>query len=227
MANENNECVTRSNQLWAIDRIKLNIAIKVADNHICNPLLDLVIDLYSECVAGYKLDVASHSPVLTALRHAILPKDAQAQYNTHCEWDVYGIPEGIVIDRVIDPDSSALDQIARQLGCHLHKSVRPSEGGLVERFFNAVDRNLLSQLPGYQENPHERSTVNHDTYLDLQQVEQVVGSYIVDNYNQQPYPKAPSQTRSQRWKGGLPNQPSIPSEQIFDSLLASPLQGCV
>lgn len=148
--------------------MKLNIPIRVASSHVCNPSFDLVIDLYSGCVAGYQLNVTSHSSILTALRHAMLPKDAQAQYNTHCEWDIYGIPEGVVIDGVIGPDSSTLDQIAHQLGCHFHKSVRPSEGGLVERFCNAVDRNILSQLPGYQEIPQAPSTVNYETYLDLQ-----------------------------------------------------------
>jgi len=221
MTNETNVRVTHSNQLWVIDRSKLNVPVKVANDQVCNPFLDVVGDLYSGCIAGYQLNISSDASILTVLRHAMLPKKPQVQYETHCDWEVHGIPEGIIIDGASGTDPSALDQITHQLGCQFHRRVSPSEGGSVERFFLTANHDCFALLPGFNEIP-QQLPVNREAYLELQQLEHLLGHYIVDNYNQQSSPKAPRQTRSQRWKDGLINQPSIPSKQILDSLFSSP-----
>ncbi|WP_190274142.1 Mu transposase C-terminal domain-containing protein [Geitlerinema sp. PCC 7407] len=223
MTNETNVCVTHSNQLWVINRSKLSVPVKVANDQVCNPFLDVVGDLYSGCIAGYQLNVSSDASILTVLRHAMLPKKPQVQYETCCDWEIHGIPEGIVIDMASDLDPSALDQITHHLGCQFHQRVSPPEGGSVERFFLTANHDCFALLPGFNEIP-QQPPANREVYLELQQLEQIVGHYIVDNYNQRPYPKAPNQTRSQRWKEGLINQPAGPSEQTLDDLFIPPSQ---
>lgn len=217
MTNDNNVHITHSNQLWVIERAKLSVPVKVANDQVCHPFLDVVGDLYSGCIAGYQLNVNSDASILTVLRHAMLPKKPQVQYETRCDWEIHGIPEGIVINMASDLDPSALDQITHHLGCQFHQHVSPPEGGSVERFFLTANRDCFALLPGFNEIP-QQPPVNREAYLELQQLEQLVGHYIVDIYNQQYSPKSPRQTRSQRWKDGLINQPRIPSEQILDCL---------
>ncbi|MGI0486570.1 hypothetical protein ACN4EK_14110 [Pantanalinema rosaneae CENA516] len=217
MTNDNNVHITHSNQLWVIERAKLNIPVKVANDQVCNPFLYVVGDLYSGCIAGYKLNVSSDASILTVLRHAMLPKKLQVQYETRCDWEIHGIPEGIVIDMASDLDPSALDQITHHLGCQFHQRVSSSLGSSVEGFDRAGNDSCFSLIPEFTGIP-QQPLVGYESYLDLQQLEQLVGRYIVDNYNQQFSLKARHQTRSQRWKYGLINQPSIPSEQILDCL---------
>jgi hypothetical protein len=217
MTNDNNEHITHSNQLWVIERVKLNIPVKVANDQVCTPFLDVVADFYSECIAGYQISVSPDTAILTVLRHAILPKKPQVQYETHCEWDIHGIPDGILINKTIDLDPSVLDQITHHLGCQFHQRASSSLGGSVEGFDRADNGSCFSLIPEFNGIP-QQPLVGYESYLDLQQLEQLVGHYIVDCYNQQFSQKTSPQTRSQRWKDGLINQPSIPSEQILDCL---------
>ena len=92
-------------------------------------------------------DAPSSQVVALALRHAILPKKYGVEYQIHCDWGTFGLPEYFFTDGVKDFRSSHLEEIASQLGFVRKLRDRPSEGGIVERPFRTLNQSLFSTLP--------------------------------------------------------------------------------
>ena len=61
---------------------------------IGRPYITLIMDSYSGCVLGFYLgfEAAGAHEVGLALRHAILPKQYEPEYNLQETWNVFGIP---------------------------------------------------------------------------------------------------------------------------------------
>ena len=216
--------INHSNQVWQCDHTRADILL--VDRHgelIGRPWLTTVIDSYSRCVMGVNLgfDAPSSQVVALALRNAILPKQYGVEYQLHCDWGTFGLPEYLFTDGGKDFRSSHLEEIATQLGFVRKLRDRPSEGGIVERPFKTLNQSLFSTLPGYtgsnvQERPKD---AEKDASFTLRDLEKLVVRFIVDKYNQSAIAGKDEQTRYQSWEAGLIKEPSIISERELDICL--------
>ncbi len=216
--------INYSNQVWQCDHTRADVLL--VDRHgklIGRPWLTTVIDSYSRCVVGVNLgfDAPSSQVVALALRNAILPKQYGEEYQLHCEWGTYGLPQYLFTDGGKDFRSNHLAEIATQLGFVLKLRDRPSEGGIVERPFKTLNQSLFSTLPGYtgsnvQQRPED---AEKDAQLTLRDLEILIIRFIVDKYNQSIDARMGDQTRFQRWEAGLRAIPQIMSERALDICL--------
>ena len=221
-----------SNRVWQSDHTRLDVLL--VDRHgivIGRPWLTTVIDSYSRILMGINLgfDAPSSHVVGLALRHAILPKVYGAEFGLHTEWITYGKPEYLFTDGGKDFRSNHLAEIGSQLG-FVHKlRDRPSEGGIVERFFKTLNESILRELPGYtgsnvQQRPKD---AEKDAQLTLREVEKIIVAFIVDRHNQSLDARMGDQTRNQRWESGLVGDPHLISERDLDICLLKTIRRTV
>ncbi|MGK7892175.1 MAG: Mu transposase C-terminal domain-containing protein [Xenococcus sp. (in: cyanobacteria)] len=216
--------INHSNQVWQCDHTRVDVLL--VDRHgelIGRPWLTTVIDSYSRCVMGINLgfDAPSSQVVALALRHSILSKSYSQDFQLHCDWGTFGLPECLFTDGGKDFRSNHLEEIAAQLGFVRKLRNRPSEGGIVERPFKTLNQSLFSTLPGYtgsnvQERPKD---TEKDARLTLRDLEKLIVRFIVDKYNQSTIAGKDEQTRYQRWEAGLIKEPRIISERELDICL--------
>lgn len=150
-----------------------------------------------------------------ALRHAILPKSYGSEYILRNEWVAYGKPNYFYTDGGKDFTSiHTTKQVAVQIGftCALRR--RPSDGGIVERFFKTLNEQVLNLLPGYTgSNVQKRpESVDKDACLTLKNLEMVLVRYMVDEYNQHTDARMKDQSRIGRWDAGLMADPYLYDE---------------
>lgn len=213
-----------SNQVWQCDHTKLDIMLVDQNGEVLSrPWLTKITDSYSRCIMGIHLgfDAPSSQVGALALRHAILPKRYELEFNLHCDWGTYGVPEHLFTDGGKDFKSDHLKQIAFQLGFEHHLRDRPSEGGIEERSFGTINTAFLSGFEGYlgsniQERP---KTAEADACLTLKELHILLVRYIVDNYNQRIDARTGHQTRFQRWESGLSKIPALIPERELDICL--------
>ncbi|ACK70509.1 Transposase-like Mu [Gloeothece citriformis PCC 7424] len=216
--------VEGSNDVWQCDHTRLDVRLIDEFGVLTRPWLTIIIDSYSRCVMGFFLGFyapSSHVDAL-ALRHAILPKSYNSEYQLKNEWNTYGIPTYFYTDGGKDFRSiHVTEQVAIELGFNCFLRRRPSDGGIVERFFKTLNDNVLRELPGYTgSNVQERpETVDKDACLTLKDLERILVNYIVDEYNQKPDARMKNQSRIERWESGLPTEPYLYDERELDIAL--------
>lgn len=219
---QNNLVIEHSNSCWICDFTCLDVLLAEQNGSVVGrPWLTLVIDVYSRCVMGFHLgfEQPNAQVALQALRHAILPKYYDSQYNLHCEWATYGIPEHLYIDGGRSFNLHEIQSKALQLRIVVEELQQPSLMGAIERCFSTFNRELFSHLPGYVVSKLQISrgeAVANTVVLLLKDLEEILVRYIVENYNQQTDPRFPNQTRQQRWEAGLSSSPQIIQEQELD-----------
>lgn len=227
--------ITHSNQIWQCDHTKLDIflvdnqgeVIFQLDNKgeevIGRPYITLIMDSYSGCVAGFYLgfEAAGSHEVGLALRHAILPKQYESEYELQEKWNVCGVPEYWVTDRAKEFKSHHLKQISIQLGFNRRLRAFPSAGGLIESIFDKINKEVLSLLPGYTGSSVEQRPDNCEKHasLTLDELEKILVRYFVDHYNQHDYPRVANQKRSQRWQSRFLVNPEVVNERELDICL--------
>jgi len=248
--------LTHSNQVWQIDHTKLDIllVIKAKDEDpveegkkiTARPYLTLVVDSYSSCIAGYYLgfEPAGSHEVSLALRNAILPKQHYGQeYKLQSEWNVHGVPDYVLTDRAKEFKSEHLKQISLQLGFQRRLRAFPSAGGLVESPFDKINKEYLSEKPGYTgSNTEERpEDAERSACLTLDELERELVRYFVDHANQHFYSedkltvseRLEKPKRFERWRDELLVEPEVLDERKLDICLMKSVprkvekRGCV
>lgn len=209
--------VEGSNDVWQCDHTRLDVRLVDEYGVLDRPWLTIVIDSYSRCLVGFYLGFDSPSSQIDALalRHTILPKSYDSEYQLRNEWLTHGKPNYFYTDGGKDFTSiHTTEQVAVQIGftCALRR--RPSDGGIVERFFKTLNEQVLNLLPGYTgSNVQKRpESVDKDACLTLKDLEIVVVRYIVDEYNQHTDARMKDQSRIGRWEAGLMTEPYLYNE---------------
>ncbi|MDJ0593380.1 MAG: Mu transposase C-terminal domain-containing protein [Pleurocapsa sp. MO_226.B13] len=216
--------VEGSNDVWQCDHTRLDIRLVDEYGVLDRPWLTIIIDSYSRCPMGFYLgfDAPSSNIDALALRHAILPKYYGSEYQLKNEWTSYGKPNYFYTDGGKDFRSIHItEQVAVELefSCALRR--RPSDGGIVERFFRSLNDRVLRGLPGYtgrniQERPKD---VDKNALLTIEDLEQILVRYIVDEYNQKTDARSHNQSRMERWEAGLLFDPYLYEERDLDIAL--------
>ena len=213
-----------SNDVWQCDHTRLDVRLVDEYGVLDRPWLTIIIDSYSRCPMGFYLgfDAPSSKIDALALRHAIFPKHYSSEYQLKNEWTSYGKPNYFYTDGGKDFRSIHItEQVAVELefSCALRR--RPSDGGIVERFFRSLNDRVLRELPGYtgrnvQERPKD---VDKNALLTIEDLEQILVRYIVDEYNQKTDARSKNQSRIQRWEAGLLLDPYLFNERELDIAL--------
>jgi putative transposase len=181
------------------------------------------MDSYSGCVAGFHLgfEAAGSHEVGLALRHAILPKQYEPEYELQEKWNVCGVPEYWVTDRAKEFKSNHLKQISMQLDFKRRLRAFPSAGGLIESIFDKINKEVLSLLPGYTGSRVATRPDNCEKHasLTLNELEKKLVRYFADHYNQHDYPKVEDQKRAERWQSQLLVEPEVVNERELDICL--------
>ncbi len=215
--------VEGANDVWQEDHTRAGIFVKDPQGKPRRPWLTKVTDTYAGCIMGIRLGFEAPSAQVTALalRHAILPKQYDPSYKLYTEWGTYGVPRHLLTDGGKDFRSNHLKQIAVHLSFSTHLRAYPSVGGVEERGFGTINEEFFCTLPGYcGSNVQDRlKDPEKDALFTLEELERLLVAYIVNRYNQKPYPKAPDQTRFQRWQSGLPLEPRLVPERELDICL--------
>jgi len=216
-----------SNQIVQCDHTKLDIRMIDKEGKLLNwrPWLTTVVDTFSSCLIGYHLwhkQPGSHEVALT-LRHAILPKQYPPEYALEKPWNIYGVPLlSFFTDRGKDLSKSKLiKSLGKKLGFQCDMRDRPIQGGIVERLFKTINTQVLAPLPGYiskEDGGAERA--EKESCLTIEDIDKILASYFCDDYNHQPYPRDPRDTRFERWFRGMGNKlPEPLNERDLDICL--------
>lgn len=209
-----------SNQILQCDHTKLDIRIVDKEGKLLSwrPWLTTVVDTFSSCLLGYHLwhkQPGSHEVALT-LRHAALPKQYPPEYGLKKPWNIYGVPlQYFFTDGGKDLSKSKLIKaMGKKLGFQCELRDRPIQGGIVERLFKTINTEVLASLPGYisrEEDGAERA--EKEACLTIEDIDKILAEYFCDDYNHQPYPKDPRDTRFERWFRGMGNKLPEPLDE--------------
>ena len=216
--------VEASNDVWQCDHTRLDVRLVDEFGVLDRPWLTIIIDSYSRCLMGFYLGFESPSSQVDALalRHAILPKSYSSDYGLKNEWNAYGTPTYFYTDGGKDFRSIHItEQVALQLGFSCFLRRRPSDGGIVERFFRTLNDSVLRELPGYTgANVQQRpKNVDRNASITLQYLELILVRYIVDEYNQKADARRKDTSRMQLWENGLLIEPEPYDERELDICL--------
>ncbi|MBG1245522.1 integrase catalytic domain-containing protein [Nostoc sp. NZL] len=199
-----------SNSCWFVDFTLLDINIAdTTGSVIGKPYLTIVIDIYSQCCMGFCLSLKSpnNKVVTQALRHAILPKRYNSEYNLNHEWRTYGIPVGLCIDSSNFTNSYSLQEKVSQLGIRLHThQPRFKSNYCTEKICLTIISNLQAS----------RGLSGEDDFVTLEVIEKILVHYIVNNFNQQSSTYLSGSTRQEMWEAGLISMPQIIQEHELD-----------
>lgn len=220
------QLATRVLERVEIDHSPLKIVVGTKAGPLGQPWLTVLIDYYSRLIVGFCIgfEPPSYAVIMEALRQAILPKAyVRERYPEIVHtWPCFGVPEKLVCDRGPDLTSKDLEQAAFQLGMELDfmPPRTPHLKGTVESFFDTLNDQLLSALPGRTFRSWEkRADYNADEgpLLPYEALVEIVHRHLIDVYAQEKHPTA-AKTRLEVWQESVaefpPALPASPDELV-------------
>jgi putative transposase len=174
-----------------VDHTQIDLMIYDSQGRARRPWLTVLIDRFSRMILGFYLtfEAPSWVSVMMALRMVVMPKVgylASLDYKFTFDWDCYGTPDHLYMDRGSEFMSESLRATAQQLRIRLIDLPRASGylKGKVERWFLSANQGLFHALPGYTgRNPSKRVEESVKPKLRMKELEVIVAAYIVDIYN--------------------------------------------
>ena len=209
-----------------IDHSPLKIVVGSEAGPLGQPWLTVLIDYHSRLIVGFCLgfEPPSYPVIMEALRQAILPKSFVRERYPEIKnpWPCFGIPEKLVCDRGSDLTSKDLEQAAFQLGMELDfmPPRTPHLKGTVESFFDTLNDQLLSTLPGRTFRSWEKRadySADDGPLLPYEALVEIIHRHLIDVYAQEKHPTA-AKTRLEMWQESAaefpPALPASPDELV-------------
>ena len=217
---------TRILERVEIDHTPLKIVVGTEAGPLGQPWLTVLVDYYSRMIVGFCIgfEPPSYAVIMDALRHAILPKSyVRERYPSITnDWPCFGIPSKLVCDRGSDLTSKDLENAAFQFGIELDFTPprTPNFKGTVESFFDTLNDQLLSSLPGRTFRSWERrADYNPDDgpLLPYATLVEIIHLHLIDVHSQQRHPTA-TKSRLVMWQESAaefpPALPTSPDELL-------------
>ncbi|MBI5758108.1 MAG: DDE-type integrase/transposase/recombinase [Planctomycetales bacterium] len=217
---------TRILERVEIDHTPLKVVVGTDAGPLGQPWLTVLVDYYSRMIVGFCIgfEPPSYAVIMEALRHAILPKSyVRERYPRIAnDWPCFGIPSKLVCDRGSDLTSKDLEKAAFQLGIELDFTPprTPNFKGTVESFFDTLNDQLLSSLPGRTFRSWERrADYNPDDgpLLPYATLVEIIHLHLIDVHAQQRHPAA-TKSRLAMWQESAaefpPALPTSPDELL-------------
>jgi putative transposase len=203
--------VDAPNAVWQADHTLLDLLVLDDKGLPARPWLSVIIDDYSRALAGYFLSCNAPAALQTALAlHQAIWRKSEPR------WTVCGIPAVLYTDHGSDFTSRHIEQVCAALKIRLVFSLpgKPRGRGRVERFFETVNQQFLSDLPGYA----PAGQAPRPPALTLSALDHAFRRFVLEDYHQHPHSTTgvPPQAR---WNSGgfLPHMPE--SLEHLDLLL--------
>jgi putative transposase len=190
---------TRILERVEIDHTPLKVVVGTEAGPLGQPWLTVLVDYYSRLIVGFCIgfEPPSYAVIMEALRHAILPKTyVRERYPSITNaWPCFGIPSKLVCDRGSDLTSKDLENAAFQLGIELDfmPPRTPNFKGTVESFFDSLNDQLLSSLPGRTFRSWERRAdydPDEGPLLPYETLVEIIHLHLIDVHSQQRHPTA-------------------------------------
>ena len=152
------------------------------------------IDVATDSVHGFYLSFypPSYVSVMNCLLHGIQPKTYLKEFfpKVQNDWNIYGVPETILVDNGPEFYSKDFEDACLQLGIVIqyHPPKHPNYKGMIERFFRTLNQKLLHHQPGTtfsnifdreDYDPKKNAVISLSTLIEL------IHIFIVDVYQQQ------------------------------------------
>lgn len=217
---------TRILERIEIDHTPLKVVVGTDAGPLGQPWLTVLVDYYSRMIVGFCIgfEPPSYAVIMEALRHAILPKtDVRQRFpSIQGDWPCFGIPSKLVCDRGGDLTSKDLEQAAFQLGIELDfmPPRTPNFKGTVESFFDSLNDQLLSALPGRTFRGWEKRgdyQPDDGPLLLYRALVEIIHVHLIDVYSRQRHPTA-SKSRLDMWLESAaefpPALPASPDELV-------------
>lgn len=146
--------------LIELDHTPSDIFVLLPDGSACRPIIGTAIDRCTRMPWGIHIgfDPPSIHTLGQILRNGILPKTyvgkkiASGDWgDIENEWNVYGRPKAIRLDRALENISEQCEVIAQSVGIleiERCEGRRPQQKGAVERFIGNLNKSLLQQQRG-------------------------------------------------------------------------------
>lgn len=181
------------------------------------PILTVALDKFSRYPVGYFLSFGAPSAaaVVSALRHAILPKQTPKvvlpllkQKNS---WPCYGIPESLLLDNGLEFHGKDLEGLAFDLGVTIKycPARTPRFKGAIERYLKTFNYSFAHQQPGTSfAKFHQRGEWDpqKEALIKFSELTQLVEKWIVDVYAETLH-KGIGTTPRRRWEEGAAVSP--------------------
>jgi len=186
------------------------------------PTLTIALDKFSRFPVGYYLSFGAPSAaaVVSALRHAILPKSPADVVHPRLKlvnsWPCYGVPESLLLDNGLEFHGKDLEGLAFDLGISIKYCPKrtPRFKGAVERFLKTINYSFAHQLPGTSfAKFHQRGDWDpqKDALITFAELKQILEKWIVDDYAADLH-RGLGTTPRRRWEEGAAlNPPRLPA----------------
>jgi putative transposase len=221
------QLATRILERVEIDHSPLKIVVGSEAGPLGQPWLTVLIDYYSRMIVGFCIgfEPPSYGVIMEALRQAILPKAyvPERYPKIKNDWPCFGIPEKLVCDRGSDLTSKDLEQAAFQLGMELDfmPPRTPHLKGTVESFFDVLNDQLFSTLPGRTFRSWERRadySADDGPLLPYDALVEIIHRHLIDVYAQEKHPTA-AKSRLEVWQESAaefpPALPTSPDDLVL------------
>lgn len=190
-----------------IDHVFLDININYQDLSLGRPVLTLLIDNYSLSILGVYISFGKPNKncVIQALKSAILPKEDVNKIvgETNSKWVQFGTIENLITDNGKEFHSNDFKSICLELGINIQYAppYHPWYKRYVENYFSALNKQLISSLPGsYHNNIKDKNTLSYDIFI------QILYTYIIDIYHNK-YNQKKKGTPYNLWKESQKSNP--------------------
>lgn len=195
-------------------------------NFIGYPIIFLAIDVFSRAIVGYsivfKSGAESTEAVVECIKNLVKPKQKKDYSYLKNSWTMYGLPVELITDAGSAFVSSALNTYLTNLGISriTTETHQPWKKPYIERFNRRLRDQCLQGLPGYVSRLKDGVKVNISTKqmacLQENEFEQILVTYIVDEYHQTPHSGLDDNTPQAVWdEDAIFNPPQLPKDTLY------------
>ena len=157
------------------------------------PYVTAILDYKSKSVLGFYIgfEKPSYLSIARALRHAILPKSyvKELYEDVENDWECYGIPRVLIVDRGKDFESIALRDACLDLNIRIQRNPgkHPWYKGSMESYFKSLNNGLLNDMKGKVfpnivdsnlYNPQKHAVITMSSFLKIFHI------WLIDIYHQ-------------------------------------------
>ncbi|WP_431049263.1 hypothetical protein [Roseateles sp. L2-2] len=190
------------------DHARLNVICIDAETGaiLGRPWITVLIDVASRMIVAAVIgfETPNAQTVLSALKQAILPKDALLRrYKVKGSWPACGVMVSLVCDNGTEFHSDAVEKACTDIGVTLVFCPRnePRYKGVIERFMKTINHDCVHTLPGTTfSNPKERGDYDSEgsAVLTIDQLRALMYRWIVEVYAQE-FHRGIQASPLQRW----------------------------
>jgi putative transposase len=193
------------------------------------PYVTALLDYKSKSVLGFYIgfEKPSYLSIARALRQAILPKSyvKELYEDVENDWECYGIPRVLIVDRGKDFESIALRDACLDLNIRIQRNPgkHPWYKGSIESYFKSLNNDLLNDMKGKvfpnivdsnSYNPQKHAVITMSSFLKIFHI------WLIDIYHQKKVSRGKI-IPSVSWKEDLDRVPRrVMNKNALDIVLA-------